>query len=366
MSAAKDIYYMRQALRLGKRGQGTTWPNPSVGCVLVKDDRIIGRGTTQSGGRPHAEVVALESAKESTAGATVYVSLEPCVHHGQSPPCTSALIEAGIRRVVYATTDPNPLVAGKGHAVLEDNGIEVHAGCLQKEANLHHEEFFLTLALGRPQVTLKLATTMDGMVATHTGNSQWITSEWSRQRAHLLRAQSDAIMVGRGTVEMDDPTLNQRILPGRKGPVRVILDSGLNTSRNSKIDQTLDSIPTWFCHLEDADKGHQHEWKNKGAKLIACPQDDRGQIDVQYALGQLGKLGITSVLCEGGPTVAATLIKKGLVDRYVSFMAGKIFGSGSISAIAPLGISRVDDAAELTLTKVHKLDDNVMCYWSKK
>ena len=356
---------MSLALRLGRRGKGSTAPNPFVGCILVKNDRIIGRGYTQKGGRPHAEIVALESSCEDPAGATAYITLEPCCHYGQTPPCTKALVQAGISRVVIATQDPNPEMSGKGIQILKENGITVTFGCLKKEADKDHQGFFQTIQKERPLVTLKLALTIDGKVATKQGESKWITNEQSRRKVHLLRSQSDAILTGSGTTIKDNPTLNQRIIAKKDNPVRFILDSNLSTPIHSRIVETSNNIPTYFLHGKNIDTNKLAVLEQKGVKPVSCPIDKNGKVDLTFTMKTMVKLGITSVFCEGGPLVAASLLEKGFVDRFISFFAGKFFGSEAISSIGLLNLAGVKEAPQFKLEEVFSIDNDVECVWTK-
>ena len=245
----QDRHFMAVALRLAERGLGRVWPNPAVGCVLVRDGRIVGRGWTQPGGRPHAEVEALRRAGEAALGATAYVSLEPCAHYGRTPPCTMALLQAGIRRVVVAALDPDARVDGRGVEQLRQAGVDVALGVGRTEAEAINAGFFLRVRAGRPLVTLKVATSLDGMIATRTGESQWITGDLSRARGHLLRARHDAIMIGSGTALADDPSLTCRLsgLEDRS-PVRLVLDRRARLSPDSKLATSASNVPTWlFC-----------------------------------------------------------------------------------------------------------------------
>src|SRR4051794_13687834 len=245
----QDAEHMRAALALARRGLGSTWPNPAVGCVIVRDGRVVGRGTTAPGGRPHAEAVALEMAGDAARGATAYVTLEPCSHHGQTPPCADALVMAGVSRVVIACVDPYPKVNGAGIARLEATGIEVTTGVLGADAEAQQSGFMTRVRQGRPMVTLKLATTLDGRIATRSGESQWITGPEARRFSHALRAQHDAVMVGVGTVMSDDPELTCRITGLRRGrDLRVIVDSHLRTRLMSRVVASAREVPTWFLH----------------------------------------------------------------------------------------------------------------------
>ncbi len=254
MTDAGDAAHMRAALSLGRRGLGQTWPNPSVGCVIVRDGRVVARGVTQPGGRPHAEVVALTRAGEAARGATAYVSLEPCSHHGRTPPCADALIAAGVARVVVACGDPDPRVNGAGLARLRAAGVAVTEGVLTGEAEALQAGFLTRVRLGRPMVTLKLATTLDGRIATSGGESQWITGPDARRAAHALRGAHDAVLAGIGTVLADDPALTCRIDGYRRSqPVRVVLDRTLRTPLTATVAATACETATWILHSPGAD-----------------------------------------------------------------------------------------------------------------
>ncbi|MEO0719915.1 MAG: bifunctional diaminohydroxyphosphoribosylaminopyrimidine deaminase/5-amino-6-(5-phosphoribosylamino)uracil reductase RibD, partial [Pseudomonadota bacterium] len=244
---------MRAALDLARRGLGRTWPNPAVGCVIVKDGELVSRGWTQPGGRPHAEVEALARAGSSAQGATVYVTLEPCAHHGVTPPCSEALVSAGVARVVTAFEDPDPRVAGRGHDLLRAAGIEVTTGLMETEARNVNAGYLMRRDKGRPFLTLKLASTLDGRIATSAGESKWITGEESRRRVHLLRASHDAILVGAGTARADDPGLDVR-LPGleMRSPVRIVADSRLSLPMESQLAQSTPQRPLWMLHGSEA------------------------------------------------------------------------------------------------------------------
>jgi len=275
---------MALALRLAGRGLGSTWPNPAVGCVVVKAGRIVGRGWTRPGGRPHAETEALRRAGEAALGATVYVSLEPCAHYGRTPPCTMALIQAGVRRVVAATLCPDKRVDGQGLAQLRQAGVEVELGLLRPEAEALNAGFFLKERAGRPLVTLKLATSQDGRIATRTGMSQWLTGEPARARGHWLRASHDAIMIGSGTALADDPALTCR-LPGLevRSPVRVVLDRRLRLPPTSRLAATAREVPTWLLTSSAADPASGEALRRQGVELIELAASD----DIVLASGEL-------------------------------------------------------------------------------
>jgi diaminohydroxyphosphoribosylaminopyrimidine deaminase/5-amino-6-(5-phosphoribosylamino)uracil reductase len=317
-TSADDARYMHLALSLGRRGLGNTWPNPAVGCVIVKDGVIVGRGWTQPGGRPHAEVEALRHAKRSAKGATLYVTLEPCSHEGKSPPCADAVIKAGIARVVSALEDPNPEVAGHGHARLRDRGIAVDVGLSADEARRVHAGHIARIQNARPHVTLKLAISADGKVGLAGRKQVQITGEEARDRVYMMRAQSDAIMVGIGTVLSDNPQLTCR-LPGlfERSPVRVVLDAKLSVPMSATVISTLRDTPTWIFT------------SNKVFRV----DETQGRLDLDEVLKILAEQGITRLLVEGGPTVAAALVSADLVDAAVLLRSPKTIGD---TGIAPL------------------------------
>jgi diaminohydroxyphosphoribosylaminopyrimidine deaminase/5-amino-6-(5-phosphoribosylamino)uracil reductase len=338
MPSPDDLAHMRAALALARRGLGTTWPNPSVGCVIVRDGRVVGRGVTQPGGRPHAERVALAMAGEAARGATVYVTLEPCCHTGRSPPCTDALIEAGIKRVVAATGDPDPRVDGKGLAQLQAAGIEVATGLLQAEAEETLLGFRTRITQGRPMVTLKLATTLDGKIATANGESQWITGVPARKMAHALRGWHDAVMVGVGTVLSDNPELTCRIDGFRPTPVvRVIADSHLRTPLTARLAQTAKDVPTWFLQRTDTDPLRRQAFSEAGATLIDVAPGPLG-LDLKAAFQALGAAGLTRVLVEGGGQIAAAVLRARLVDRIAWFHAPGIIGGDGWPSVQAFGL----------------------------
>ena len=333
---------MLAALGLARRSRGVTWPNPPVGCVLVRDarvvGRVVGRGATAPGGRPHAETVALAMAAEQARGATAYVTLEPCCHHGATPPCTEALIGAGIARVVAAVRDPDPRVNGEGLARLRAAGIAVEEGLLGDEAEGVAAGFFRRVRNGRPALTLKLAATLDGRIATHRGESRWITGEPARRAAHALRGRHDAVLVGIGTALTDDPELTCRLPGYRSRPlVRIIADSGLRLPLTSKLVATAREAPTWILHREGADAMRAAALEALGLRLFALPAASVG-IDLAAALAALGAAGLTSVLAEGGAGLAAGLVRADLVDRLVWFHAPALLGADAWPAAGALGI----------------------------
>ncbi len=336
---------MAVALRLAERGLGSVWPNPAVGCALVNGGRIVGRGWTQPGGRPHGEVEALRRAGDAALGATAYVSLEPCAHYGRTPPCTMALLQAGIRRVVVATVDPDPRVDGRGIEQLRQAGVEVSVGLGRAEADAINAGFIMRVRAGRPLVTLKLATSLDGKIATRTGDSQWITGEQARARGHLLRARHDAIMIGSGTALADDPSLTCR-LPGLEGrsPVRVVLDRRLRLDPAAKLATGAGTVPTWLFTGEGGPTRRQDALRALGVEIHTVGLDADGRLNLREVLAGLAARGITRVLVEGGAELAQSLLRARLVDRLAWFRGPVLIGADGRAAIGPLGVEAIADA----------------------
>ncbi|MDX6748743.1 bifunctional diaminohydroxyphosphoribosylaminopyrimidine deaminase/5-amino-6-(5-phosphoribosylamino)uracil reductase RibD [Geminicoccaceae bacterium 1502E] len=340
---ARDEHFMRLALTLGARGLGRVWPNPAVGCVVVRDGVVVGRGWTRPGGRPHAEPVALAEAGTAAAGATAYVTLEPCAHHGRTPPCSSALAAAGIRRVVAALIDPDPRVSGRGLEQLRRAGIEVATGCLAAEAERAHAGFLMRTRVGRPLVALKIAQTMDGRIATATGESQWITGEQARRYGHLLRATHDAILVGSGTALADDPELTCR-LPGLedRSPVRVVVDRRLRLSCGSRLVASARRWPLWVLTAPSVPAGRVAALEAQGAVVLPVLAD--GRDGLAEGLAHLGERGITRLLVEGGASLATDLLRNRLVDRLYLVTAPATIGGDGLAAVAGLGVQRLAEA----------------------
>ena len=328
-----DARFMALALALGRRGLGNTWPNPAVGAVIVKDGVIVGRGWTQPGGRPHAEVEALRQAKKAARGATLYVTLEPCSHEGKSPPCADAVIKAGVKRVVSALEDPNPEVAGQGHARLKEMGIAVDIGLEADAARRAHAGHIARLTLGRPHVMLKLAISADGKVGAAGRKPVAITGEAARDRVFQMRARSDAILVGIGTVLADNPQLTCR-LPGleARSPVRVVLDAGLRVPLATSVIGTVRETPTWVFCARAASEIAQDILEQKGVRVFRV-DDEQGRLDLDAVLKTLAKEGISRLMVEGGPTVAASFVAADKVDAAALFYAEKLVGD---DGIAPL------------------------------
>ncbi len=323
-----DARWMAAALALGRRGLGLTAPNPSVGAILVKEGRVVGRGVTQPGGRPHAERRALDEAGEAARGATLYVTLEPCSHCGATPPCADAIIAAGVGRVVSALEDPNPLVAGQGHARLRAAGIETLIGVGAEAARRDHLGHIRRIRFGRPMVTLKLARTADGYAAGDVYDARLaITSAVANHRVQVLRSMHDAIMIGAGTALGDDPLLTVR-LPGASAikPLRVVLDGRLLLSPRSRLGATAPDFPTLAITTEAAPADRAQALEEAGIEIMRVAADSEGHVDLSSALRALGERGVTRVFSEGGPTVASALIARGLADEVILFTAQKPLG----------------------------------------
>ena len=365
-SAPEDIAHMRAALALGRRGLGNTWPNPSVGCVVVNDGRVVGRAVTAPGGRPHAEPAALDMAGAAARGATVYVTLEPCCHWGRTPPCTDALVNAGVARVVIATRDPDPRVDGAGIARLRAAGIAVDEGVLQDAADELVAGFRARVRLGRPLVTLKLASSLDGRIATRSGESRWITGEAARRAAHALRGRHDAVMVGVGTVLADDPALTCRLAGYRTNPVvRVVADSHLRTPLTATLVATAAKAPTWVLIRKGTDRERRHAFADLGVTLIEVAGAEAG-VDPAGALAALGDAGITQVLVEGGAQLAASLLRADLVDRIAWFHAPAVMGGDAWPAVQAFGIERLDAMPRFTRVGETPLGDDMLTEFVRK
>jgi diaminohydroxyphosphoribosylaminopyrimidine deaminase/5-amino-6-(5-phosphoribosylamino)uracil reductase len=333
MNAATDARFMALALNLGRRGLGRTWPNPAVGAVIVKDGIVIGRGWTQPGGRPHAEIEALRRAGAAARGATMYVTLEPCSHHGKSPPCADAVVAAGMSRVVSALEDPNPEVAGKGHARLRAAGIAVEVGLGAAAARRDHAGHIRRMRDGRPHVMLKLAVSADGKAGAAGRKPVAISGAAVRDRVHLLRAKSDAIMIGIGTALADDPMLTCR-LPGmaKNSPVRIVADSMLRLPVHSRLVRSAHDTPVWTIAGALAPQDAELVLLAKGVEVLRSPHST-DPLDLKDALGFLAAKGITRLMVEGGPTLAAALIAADLVDEAYLFHSPAIVGADGIDAL---------------------------------
>ena len=364
MNAPADTRYMQLALSLGRRGLGNTAPNPAVGCVVVKNKRILGRGWTQPGGRPHAEIVALSQAGSAAHGADVYVSLEPCAHHGETPPCADALITAGVARVVVAVQDSDPRVDGLGMEMLRKAGIAVDTGVCAKAAQGNNAGFFLRTEHQRPYVTLKLAGSFDGRIATGTGDSKWITGVSARRLVHAMRARHDAVMIGGGTARQDDPTLTARDLGDVLQPARVVVARQLDLPLTGNLAQTAKDVPVILCHGPEVDPSLQEAWNTLGAQLLPCAIKG-SQLDVQDVLQQLATHGLTRVFCEGGSALAASLIEADMVDELIGFTAGLTMGAEGLPGIGALKIGKLADALRFELLSVRSVGADICHTWRR-
>lgn len=341
---------MNAALNLAARGLGRVAPNPAVGCLIVKDGRVVGRGWTQPGGRPHAETEALRQAGSEARGASAYVTLEPCSHHGKTPPCADTLVEAGITRCVVALEDPDDRVQGQGLERLRAAGIEVSLGTCAKAARLLNEGFLRRVTEGRPMVTLKIASTLDGRIATRSGQSQWITGPAARARGHLLRSTHDAILVGSGTALADNPRLDVR-LPGLSDRplLRVVVDGRLRLPPEHDLVIRAKEQPTLLFTWPCAETSRLQKYRDAGVEVVEIPEKGEGPILLQGVLQTLGARGVTRLLVEGGGAVAGSLIGDGLVDRIAWFRSGGVIGGDGLPAIAGFGLDRLEEMRKFSL-----------------
>lgn len=358
---------MQAALGLARRGLGTVWPNPAVGCVLVKDGRVVGRGWTARGGRPHAETIALSQAGGLAKGATAYVTLEPCSHQGVTGPCAQALIDAGIARVVTAIEDPDPRVSGRGLTMLRQAGVTVESGVCSQAAAEINAGFFRRICEGRPLVTLKVASSIDGRIATHTGESKWITGPAARAAGHRLRAENDAIMVGSGTVMIDNPELTCR-LPGLgdRSPIRVVVDGHLRLPLTSKLAATAKTQPVWVITQTGNALERLQAFASCGIDVIEVDSTSEGKVDLQAALGELGGRGLTRLLVEGGSHLSAALLRRDLVDRLAWFRAPVVLGGDAIAGVQSFGVDRLEQAPRFTRLSVAEMGQDMFEYLARE
>lgn len=342
--AMKDIDYMALAVALAERGRGWTSPNPVVGAVLVKRGQVIGQGWHRRCGGLHAEREALADCNSSPAGATLYVTLEPCCHHGRQPPCTSAILEAGITRVVVGSCDPNPLVAGKGIEVLRAHGVQVETGVLREECDGLNSAFFHYIRTKQPYVTMKYAMTLDGKIATRTGASQWITGAEARRQVHRDRHANAAVLAGVGTVLADDPLLTCRLEEGRN-PLRVICDTHLRTPLDSQIVRTAREVSTILA-MGPLEAERAAPYAAAGCTVWSLPLRE-GRVDLAALMDRLGQAEVDSLLLEGGGTLNWSMLEAGLVQRVQAYIAPKLFGGGGKTPVEGLGVALPDQAVRL-------------------
>jgi diaminohydroxyphosphoribosylaminopyrimidine deaminase/5-amino-6-(5-phosphoribosylamino)uracil reductase len=343
---------MRQAVALARRGQGKTSPNPAVGCVIVKDGAVVGRGWHKKAGTPHAEVHALNDAGALAAGADVYVTLEPCAHFGKTPPCAKALIAAKVARVYVGMVDPNPLVAGGGIEMLRAAGIEVETGLLEATCRELNRPFIKWIQTKLPFVILKSALTLDGQSATASGDSRWVTGDQARREVHRLRGKVDAIMVGVGTVLKDDPLLTCR-LPGGKDPLRVVVDSTLRTPLHAAILDVHSSARTVIATCS-RDAAKIEALSSRGAEILSC-RESGGRVDLPDLFAKLGSRGVQSILLEGGSHLAGAALRAGLIDRCMIFIAPKLVGGAGMGLFAGEGVALMGDAIKLEAMTVKRV-----------
>ena len=367
LSTATDVAFMRTALRLAQRGLGNVWPNPAVGCILVRDGVVVGRGWTQPGGRPHAETEALRRAAGRARGATAYVSLEPCAHEGATPPCADALVAAGISRAVVALKDPDARVDGRGLDRLRRAGIAVDTPLLADEAQDLNLGFFLRNTERRPLFTLKLASSLDGRIATSTGNSRWITGEAARAVAHGLRASHDAILIGSNTAIADAPSLTCR-LPGmaRRSPVRIIADGRLRLPTESPLVKTANETATWVLTSPAADRQRCRLLQERGIRIIEVSAGPDGGLSPPAMALALGDLRLTRVLIEGGGRLAAAFLAEQLIDRMVWMRAPMLIGGDGLAAVAGLGVDALGEAPAFECTDVRRLAPDVLANYVRR
>lgn len=360
----RDTYFMRKALEEAARGRGRTAPNPLVGCILVKDDRIIGRGHHASAGTPHAEAHALANATERVEGAEVFVTLEPCAHHGRTPPCAQSLRDHGVQRVVAGMIDPDPRVQGRGMQILQDAGIDTTIGVLEQECQQINEAFIIRMRHHRPHVTLKLAGSLDGRIATFTGDSQWLTCDASRRRVHALRNQADAILIGAGTAISDQPRLTTR-LPDHhntRSPHRYILDSTLRTPIEGPLFDTA-LAPTTFVCTHAASQERRDAFESAGVEVLRLGPDDQQHVDLSALLTELYTRGHMQLMVEGGAEIAGAFIDQRLVDRLMLFIAPLILGGKDARPlVAGQGVAMVADALRATDIQYEQIEQDLLIH----
>jgi diaminohydroxyphosphoribosylaminopyrimidine deaminase / 5-amino-6-(5-phosphoribosylamino)uracil reductase len=361
MKPAEDIAFMKLALREARKGVGRTSPNPAVGAVVVRNGKVVGKGYHRLAGTPHAEVHALRDAGRQAAGATLYVTLEPCNHTGRTPPCTRVILAAGIKRVVVGMRDPNPRVAGGGCDFLLEHGLDVIHGLLAGACEEINRPFLKHVATGRPWVVMKAGASLDGRIATRTGHSGWITNEQSRREVHRLRDRSDAILVGAGTVRCDDPSLTTR-LGGRRGrdPLRVVLDPGLRLDPGAKMLSQSSPAATWIFCAPGAEEHRRATLAVAGAVIKTVPETAPGRLDLEVVLAELGRAGICSLLVEGGGRVHGSFLQAGLVDEVYLFLAPCFLGADGVPVVDMPGAPLVGDGPRLQVGSIRRFGDDLL------
>ena len=344
---------MEMTIRLAEKGRGLTSPNPMVGCIIVKRGRIVGKGFHRKAGTEHAEVLAISEAGKKAANSTMYVTLEPCSHWGRTPPCTEKIVEAGVREVIIAMKDPNPLV--DGFLELKFRGLKTKIGILEKEARKLNEVFVKYIKTKKPFVMIKVAMSMDGKIATKSGDSKWITSKEARTYVHKLRTEVDAVMVGLNTVLRDNPELTPRLYKG-KDPVKIVVDSQLEIPKNCSLMKTPGMLI--IATTNQAPKKEIEKLQQKGIRVVTA-KSKKGMVDLSDLMKQLGKMEITSIMIEGGSELNSSAIKEGIVDKILIFTAPKIIGSG-LGAIGNLGVNKIDKAIQLKEPVCRKIGSDTL------
>jgi len=357
----RDSYFMNLALREARKGLGRTSPNPCVGAVVGKNDKLLATGYHRRAGAPHAEVVALDKAGPRAKNATLYVTLEPCNHKGRTPPCTERILASNIKRVVVGMTDPNPLVNGGGNAYLASRGLDVTSGVLEEKCCELNRPFIKHITTGMPWVIMKAGLTMDGRIATSTGHSSWISGESSRAQVHRLRDRVDAILIGSGTAIADNPSLTTR-LPGRRGrdPLRVVLDSCLNFSPEAEMFNQESTAPTWIFCGPEASANKRRQLEDKGAIVKETAQTNEGTLDLAVVLRELGTGDVTSLLVEGGGRVHASFLRQNLYDQACLFFSPLFIGGDGVPVVGELGTRKVGDGRRFRITGTRRFGDDVM------
>jgi len=358
LSAGRHEAFMRRALALARKGLSRTSPNPAVGAVIVKRGRVIGEGWHRKAGEPHAEIEAINSAASDVAGATLYVTLEPCSHFGRTPPCAHAVVRSGIRKVFIGMMDPNPLVSGEGIKGLESAGIEVVTGVLGFECRALNEAYIKHITTGMPLVTIKLASTLDGRIAAPSGESKWITGAGARRLVHRMRAASDAVMVGGATVIKDDPSLTVRHARGRN-PLRVVVDSSFKSPLSSVVFKPSGGLATLLFTTRSAPASKVAKARQAGVDVVILPKGVSG-VSLERALKELGKRGVTSLLVEGGGRLAASFIKAGLADRLCLFIAPMLIGADGVPSVGELGLKRLSSAPGVEFDRVKRAGADIV------
>ncbi len=360
MVTERDTEYMRMAMELAGNGHGFVHPNPYVGAVIVKNDRVIGKGWHTCYGKLHAEREAFANLTEGAEGATMYVTLEPCCHYGKTPPCTEAIIENRVARVFVGLLDPNPKVAGKGIEILRDAGIEVECGLLESELKEQNRIFLKYITTGMPWVAMKCAMTLDGKIATHTGDSKWVSGMESRNYSQCMRNEFAAIMVGIGTVNADNPMLNCRLCGDSHQPIRIIADSGAHIALDSAIVQSAKEYRTIVAHTSKGEASKLNQLRNMGIETLLC-EECNGHIDVMDMLRKLGAMKIDSIILEGGGTLNNSFVAAGAIDEVYAFIAPKIVGGKEAKTpVEGYGVDMMSDALELHDVRVECCGDDVL------